>query len=59
MAHTDQHAHAHDCTHDHGTPGCCDLKTPTVTTSTFRSGRQYKIAGMDCAEEVAVLRSAI
>ena len=40
--------------HDHGAAG-----EKTGQSSSFRTGRTYKIRGMDCAEEVAVLKQAV
>jgi Zn2+/Cd2+-exporting ATPase len=41
--------------------GCCESeqREPSITTAEFRRGRAYKVAGMDCAEEVAVLEQAV
>jgi Cd2+/Zn2+-exporting ATPase len=36
---------------------CCEPSGPA--TRTFRSGRAYRVRGLDCAEEVAVLKQAV
>lgn len=38
---------------------CCAGDTCDVSPASFRDGRYYKIRGMDCAEEVAVLKRAV
>jgi Cd2+/Zn2+-exporting ATPase len=56
----DAHAHEHDSPskHEHGV--CCSGEVSvTPTAAAFRAGRAYKVHGMDCAEEVAMLRQAV
>ncbi len=38
---------------------CCGSETRPTAASMFRPGRSYKVHGMDCAEEVAVLKQAV
>lgn len=54
----DQRLHEHDALR--GMPDACagcEPGAPAMTT--FRSGRAYKVRGLDCAEEVAVLKQAV
>ncbi|MHB1216783.1 MAG: heavy metal translocating P-type ATPase [Alphaproteobacteria bacterium] len=57
------HAHTHDHDHDHkahgGADACCAGAGEAGALPTFRGGRAYKVRGMDCAEEVAVLKQAV
>ncbi len=53
--HHNHHAHAHD----HDADACCAPAREAVAEPQFRAGRVYKVRGLDCAEEVAVLRQAI
>jgi len=52
-SHNEPHTHAHGATAGNGT----EASAPFVAT--FRAGRAYKVHGLDCAEEVAVLKQAI
>ena len=52
-SHNEPHTHAHGATAGNGT----EVSAPFVAT--FRAGRAYKVHGLDCAEEVAVLKQAI
>lgn len=45
-------AHAHDA-------ACCCAPEGTAQQPSFQSRRAFKVRGMDCAEEVAVLRQAV
>jgi Cd2+/Zn2+-exporting ATPase len=38
---------------------CCGAEAGTFPSPSFRGGRTYKVRGMDCAEEVAVLRQVV
>ncbi len=49
-AHSHSHAHADDHTH------AADIAAPPAVD---RTGRTYKVRGLDCAEEVAALRKAV
>ncbi len=65
MAHThDQkhdydHAPKHDHDHGHEADPCCATGTSVEAVPAFRGGRAFKVRGMDCAEEVAVLKQAV
>src|SRR5450759_4567540 len=52
-SHNEPHTHAHGATAGNGT----EASAPSVATC--RAGRAYKVRGLDCAEEVAVLRQAV
>jgi len=65
MAHGHQHhTHPHQepakKPHVHGADACCaaDAPSPSVGIE-VTGGRSFKIRGMDCAEEVSVLRQAV
>jgi Cd2+/Zn2+-exporting ATPase len=47
------------CTHGSGAPACCSAEARAASVPTFRTGRSYKVQGMDCAGEVAVLKQAV
>ena len=49
----------HSAATAHGPDDCCGLEAGAVPEATFRGGRTYKVRGMDCAEEVAVLNRAV
>jgi len=53
--------HAHDPKHghDHETDACCATGAGVEAVPSFRGGRIYRVRGMDCAEEVAVLKQAV
>ena len=51
--------HHHDDAHEHGADVCCAPSVKVVPGPEFRAGRAYKVRGLDCAEEVAVLRQAV
>lgn len=53
----EHHAHPHD--HAHGADACCAPSLNVAPAPGFRAGRSYKVRGLDCAEEVAVLRHAV
>ncbi|MEP9396513.1 heavy metal translocating P-type ATPase [Mesorhizobium sp. KR2-14] len=56
-----EHGHAHR--HDHG--GCCEHDhdhgefNAEIASAPVVSGRSFRVFGMDCAEEVATLKSAV
>ncbi len=56
QAHTHDHNHG---AHDHAAAGCCGCEARPAAGPAFRGGRAYKVRGMDCAEEVAVLKQAV
>ncbi|HWK94823.1 MAG TPA: heavy metal translocating P-type ATPase [Pseudolabrys sp.] len=60
-AHDHSHRHSHDHTHGHSHEGgaCCAPSISAAPAAGFRAGRSYKVTGLDCAEEVAVLRQAV
>ena len=51
--------HRHDHAHEHGADACCAPSVDVAPGPQFRAGRAYKVRGLDCAEEVAVLRQAV
>lgn len=53
------HTHNHKHAHEHGTDACCPPSVNVASAQEFRAGRSYKVRGLDCAEEVAVLRQAV
>ncbi len=56
----DPHLHDHDAAKaEHGAGACCGCESGGAPTPTFRGGRAYKVRGLDCAEEVAVLKQAV
>jgi Cd2+/Zn2+-exporting ATPase len=50
------HLHEHDSS---TREACASCETSGMPRPTFRSGRAYQVRGLDCAEEVAVLRQAV
>jgi len=63
MAHAHTHDHKHDRSHghDHGHEAdpCCGADSDAKVVPSSRGGRTFKVRGMDCAEEVSVLRQAV
>jgi len=57
--HSYNHGHSHDHHHDHGADGCCTPDLDSAAIKEFRGSRSYKVRGMDCVEEVAVLKQAV
>lgn len=59
--HKHDHDHAPHHAHDHGREAdpCCATGSSVEAAPAFRGGRVYKVRGMDCAEEVAVLKQAV
>jgi Cd2+/Zn2+-exporting ATPase len=58
MAHDHSHGHAHE--HAHADADCCAQDASKIAAPpSFQSGRAFKIRGMDCAEEVAVLKQSV
>lgn len=55
--HGHKHAHGHD--HGHHADACCAAASPIEAAPSVRGGRAFKVRGMDCAEEVAVLKQAV
>ena len=55
------HTHDHNDarTHGSGVAACCGAEAGAASVPAFRTGRSYKVQGMDCAEEVAVLKQAV
>lgn len=43
----------------HGEVSCCGLGGSAASAPSFRSGRAFKVRGMDCAEEVSTLKQAV
>lgn len=56
QAHTHEHNHAG---HESAVADCCGHEAHPAAGPAFRGGRAYKVHGMDCAEEVAVLKQTI
>ena len=60
MAHTHHHEDIQPPRHEHGAAACCGSESCAASAApAFRSGRAYKIRGLDCAEEVAILKQAV
>lgn len=53
------HHHHSDHAHEHRADSCCAPSLNIAAAPEFRGGRAYKVHGLDCAEEVAVLRQAV
>lgn len=53
------HKHGHDHGHDHHADACCGGAAALQSAPVVRGGRAFKVRGMDCAEEVSVLRRAV
>src|SRR5215472_14990982 len=53
--------HDHSAVHSHelGTDACCGPAADVRLASGFHADRSYKVRGLCCAEEVAVLRRAV
>jgi len=51
--------HEHEAKHDHADADCCGAGAGPISTPSFQGRRIFKVRGMDCAEEVAVLKQAI
>lgn len=63
-AHDHEHAHGHKHGHGHGcdharTDACCATAPKAEPAPASRGGRSFKVRGMDCAEEVAILKQAV
>lgn len=59
MAHDHKHDSGHDHDHGHESGTCCAADGRVEVAPSFRGGRTFKVRGMDCAEEVSVLRQAV
>ena len=57
--HPHTHKHVPHAAHDHDAVSCCGADVGASPPPSFRGGRAYKVRGMDCAEEVAVLKRAV
>jgi Zn2+/Cd2+-exporting ATPase len=57
-AHT-EHQPGDACGHSHGDTACCSAEIGAIPVATVRRGRSYKVGGMDCAEEVAILKRVV
>lgn len=57
--HGHDHDHHHGHKHDHAADACCAPDAGAERTAGFSAGRAFKIRGMDCAEEVSVLKQAV
>jgi Cd2+/Zn2+-exporting ATPase len=51
----------HDHAHDHGENACCGASADTVAQAKAppKSGRSFRVNGLDCAEEVAILSKVV
>lgn len=60
-AHSHDHKHDHDQKHDHAENTCCGASADTVAQATPppKSGRSFRVNGLDCAEEVAILSKVV
>lgn len=59
MAHVHVHEQADPAVQEPHPEGCSACEAKDAPVPTFRHGRAYKVRGMDCAEEVAVLKQAV
>lgn len=59
MAHLHAHDHEAGNTHGHEADACCAAEPGTQAAHSSRNGQIFKVRGMDCAEEVAVLKKAV
>lgn len=59
MAHTHAHEQADPAIQEPQPERCPPCGSNDATAPTFHRGRSYKVSGMDCAEEVAVLKEAV
>ena len=62
--HRHDHGHVHDHPHrDQKEVGCCGDGTtcsvPIASSSSTGAGRSFRVSGLDCAEEVAILNKAV
>lgn len=55
--HPHAHEHVHTTAASHGPDGCCSSEL--VDQTAFPTGRTYRVRGLDCAEEIAVLKRAL
>lgn len=57
----DRHNHSHDepPTPGHAAAACSGMEAIAPPAAAFRAGRTYKVRGLDCAEEIAVLKQAV
>lgn len=55
--HVHDHQHVHP--HDHAVDACCGAGSIERAPSSFEIARSFGIRGMDCAEEVAVLKRVL
>lgn len=57
------HPHIHDDAHEHHTEhqadSCCMVEARPEAGSSSHNGRAFKVRGLDCAEEVSVLKKAV
>src|SRR3546814_13285375 len=57
------HDHAHDGSHSHGGAACCGAGSASGGASSINpppaTGRSFRVTGLDCAEEVAVLDTVV
>ena len=51
----------HDHAHDHEENACCGASADTVAQAKApqKSGRSFRVNGLDCAEEVAILSKVV
>lgn len=61
MEHDHRGPHNHDEPHTpgHAATVCSGTEASAPPAAAFRAGRAYKVRGLDCAEEVAVLKQAV
>ncbi len=57
------HDHAHDRSHSHGGAACCGAGSACGGASSISpppaTGRSFRVTGLDCAEEVAILNKVV
>ncbi len=59
MAHSHSHPHNVSTEHAHGEAACCGPNEIDTSAISFRDGRAFKVRGMDCAEEISVLKREV
>ncbi len=59
MTHAQTRAAASSPDHAQGESSCCGLGESAAPAPSFRSGRAFRVRGMDCAEEVSALKQAV
>jgi Zn2+/Cd2+-exporting ATPase len=55
----EHHDHGNVPPHENAADDCCHSPADTALASGFHAGRAYKVRGLCCADEIAVLRQAV